>query len=178
MPVRWRCAACGPRRESGDYWCGSRLMKLILIVSHFLVRGQSKRELHKELMHNFMEPCAGYWILFIKLGPRHHSGQSWKCRSRRPCAIADDWEASKAWCVDRQELFLYLTSQLLQDKHTWTFRPGLQERDVCTLILTKSILALPGWICMPITISQIQVLPGLGCSSVLQSWTFVHGKGN
>ena len=35
MPMRWRCAACGARRESGDYWCGSRLMKLILIVSHF-----------------------------------------------------------------------------------------------------------------------------------------------
>ena len=60
--------------------------------------------------------------------------------------LADNWEANKAWCVDRQELFLYLTSQLLQDKHTWTFRPGLQERDVCTLLLTKSILGLPSWI--------------------------------
>ena len=57
--------------------------------------------------------------------------------------LAHDREANKAWCVDRQELFLYLTSQLLQDKHTWTFRPGLQERDVCTLLLTKSILGLP-----------------------------------
>ena len=52
--------------------------------------------------------------------------------------LADDLEANKAWCVDRQELFLYLTSQLLQDKHTWTFRPGLQERDACTLLPTKS----------------------------------------
>ena len=60
--------------------------------------------------------------------------------------LADDREANKAWCVDRQELFLYLTSQLLQDKHTWTHRPGLEERDVCTLPLTKSILSLPGWI--------------------------------
>ena len=51
------------------------------------------------------------------------------------------------WCVDRKELFLYLTSQLLQDRHAWTFRPGLQEKDVCTLLLTKSILGLPNWIC-------------------------------
>ena len=29
--------------------------------------------------------------------------------------LADDREANKAWCVDRQELFLYLTSQLLLD---------------------------------------------------------------
>ena len=39
-----------------------------------------------------------------------------------------------------------VTLQLLQDKHTWTFLPGLQERDVCTLLLTKSILGLPNWI--------------------------------
>ena len=32
--------------------------------------------------------------------------------------LADDREGNKAWCVDRRELFLYLTSQLLQDKHT------------------------------------------------------------
>ena len=56
--------------------------------------------------------------------------------------LADDREAKKAWCVDRQELLLCLTSQLLQDKHTWTHRPALQE----TLLLTKSILGLPGWI--------------------------------
>ena len=61
--------------------------------------------------------------------------------------LADGREANKAWCVDRQELILYLTSQLLQDKHTWTFRPELHERDVCTLLLTKSILGLPGWMC-------------------------------
>ena len=60
--------------------------------------------------------------------------------------LEDDREANKAWCVDRQELFLYLTSQLLQDKHTWTYRPGLKESDVCTLLLTQSILDLPAWI--------------------------------
>ena len=60
--------------------------------------------------------------------------------------LADDREANKTWCVDWQELFLYLTSQLLQDKHTWTHRPGPEERDVCTLPLTKFILSLPGWI--------------------------------
>ena len=47
--------------------------------------------------------------------------------------LADDREANKAWCVDRNELFLYLMSQLSQDRHTWTFRP------------TKSILGLPNW---------------------------------
>ena len=47
----------------------------ILNVSHFLGRGQSKREFHKEFIHNFMEPMCGiYWILFIKLGRRHRSG--------------------------------------------------------------------------------------------------------
>ena len=55
-------------------------------LSLFFGRGQSKREFHKELIHNFMEPCAVNWILFIKLGRRHRSGQSWKCRLRRPCA--------------------------------------------------------------------------------------------
>ena len=60
--------------------------------------------------------------------------------------LADDHEANKAWCVDRQELFLYLTSQLLQDKHTWAHRPGLQERDGCILLLTESFLGLLGWI--------------------------------
>ena len=60
--------------------------------------------------------------------------------------LGDDREANKAWCVDRQELFLYLTSQLLQDKHTWTYRPGLKESDVCTLLLTKSSLGLSAWI--------------------------------
>ena len=87
LPMRWRSAACGPRRDSGDHRCGSRLMMSILNVSHFLGRGQPKREFHKEFIHNFMEPCAVYWILFIKLGRRHRSGQSWKCRSRPPCAM-------------------------------------------------------------------------------------------
>ena len=107
-------------------------------------------EFHKELTRNFMGPCAENWSLFTKLGPRQRSGQSWRCRKAAvrggAVILADDREANKAWCVDRQELFLYLTSQLLQDKHTWTHPPGLQERDVCTLLLTKSILGLPDWI--------------------------------
>ena len=37
------------------------------------------------------------------------------------------------------------TSPLLQDKQTWTHRRGLQERDVCTLLLTKPVLGLPDW---------------------------------
>ena len=118
-----------------------------MFLSSWVVVNQNENSTQNSL-HYFMEPCAVYWILFIKLGRRNRSGQSWKCRWRRPCAIvmssrADDREANKAWCVDRQELFLYLTSQLLQDKHPWTLRPGLQERDV---LHSSSILGLPGWI--------------------------------
>ena len=102
--------------------------------------------------------------------------------------LAGDREANKAWCVDRQDLLLYLTSQLLQDKHTWKFRPGLQERDVCALLLTKSVIGLPDWIragykgvgdvrpaCLFST-GQIQVFPGLWGSSVLQSWALLSEK--
>ena len=42
--------------------------------------------------------------------------------------------------------FLYLTSQLLHDKQTWTHRLGLQEKDVGTLFFTNSVLILPHWI--------------------------------
>ena len=167
----------------------------MLNVSHFLGRCQLKQEFHKELIHNFMEPRAVFWILFIKLGRRHRSGQNWRCRLEAAVRdgdvhFADDGEANKAWCVDRQELFLYLTSQLLQDKHTWTHRPGLQERDVCTLLLAQifswSSWLGTGWLprgwrhssCMPVPISQIQVFPGLLGSSVLHSWAFVHEKGS
>ena len=117
---------------------------IILSVSHVFGRGHFEREFHKELIANCMEPCVLSWSLFIKSGRRKRSGgaaQSGSAQWRR-VLLADDREANKAWCVDRQELFLYLTSQLLQDQHTW---PGLQERDVCTLLLTKSILGLPGW---------------------------------
>ena len=95
-----------------------------------------------------MEPCAVYWILFTKLGRRQGrvGGAARTAVRDGDVLVADDREANKAWCVDRLELFLYLTSQLLQDKHTWTHRAGLQERDVCTLLLTKSILGLTGWI--------------------------------
>ena len=63
LPMRWSCPACGPRRESGNCPCGDRRKISILDVSHFLGRGQSKREFHKELIHSFMEPCAVCWIL-------------------------------------------------------------------------------------------------------------------
>ena len=97
---------------------------------------------------------------------------------------ADDREANKAWCVDRQELFLYFTSQLLQDKHTWTYRPGLQESDVCTLLLTKSVLGLLDWIragykgvgdSVLVPAGQIQVFLGLWVRRC-KSWTFLYEK--
>ena len=38
LPMRWSCAACGPRRESGDCPCADRRKISILDVSHFLGR--------------------------------------------------------------------------------------------------------------------------------------------
>ena len=48
LPLRWCCATCVPCRESGDCRCGGRLTISVLSVSHFLGRGQLKREFHKE----------------------------------------------------------------------------------------------------------------------------------
>ena len=92
--------------------------------------------------------CPTAWNHVWYLGV-YSSSQGAACavgRGRAAVRDADFREANKAWCVDRQELFLYLTSKLLQDKHTWTFRIGLQNRDVCTFLLTKAILGLPDWI--------------------------------
>ena len=100
--------------------------------------------------------------------------------------LAEDHEANKAWCVDRQELYLYLTSQLLPDKHTWTHRPGLQERDVCTPLAHQvqsgsswldTCWVLRGWghsSCLPVPTGQIQVLPGLGGRGVRRCCTVGH----
>ena len=149
LPKCWCCAACEPCWGSGDCRCGSRQMISILSVFHVLGRGHLEREFHKEFILNctmcgilesiyqVRAPPAHWAELEVPLGVAVRDGD---------VLLADDREVNKAWCVDRQELFLYLTSQLLQDKHTWTFQPGLQERDVCTLLLTKSILGLPNWI--------------------------------
>ena len=40
-----------------------------------------------ELIPNCMEPCVVSWSLFIKSGRRLRSGQSWRCRSERQCAM-------------------------------------------------------------------------------------------
>ena len=90
-----------------------------------------------ESIHRVRAPPAQWAELEVPLGAAVRDGD---------VLLADDREANKTWCVDRQELFSHLTSQLSQDKHTWTFQPGLQERDVCTLLLTKAILGLPNWI--------------------------------
>ena len=157
LPKRWCSAACELCWGSGDCRCGSRWKMSILSVSHVLGRGHIEREFHKELMPNCLESCVVSWKLFIKSGRRLRRGRArgGEAEPEVPLRtavrdgdvlLADEREANKAWCVDWQELFLRLTSQLLKDKHTWTFRPGLWERDVCTLLLTKSILGLPGWI--------------------------------
>ena len=135
LPMRWRCAACVPCRKSGGCQKRNRLIISMLSVSLF--------------WGGILESsCVEYWRPFIKLGRRQR-----KCAElevpleaavRSGAAIhADDREANKAWCVDRQELFLYLTSQLLQDRYSWTDWLGLQESNVCTLLLTKSI-----WVCL------------------------------
>ena len=118
------------RTSSGKY--GIRQKISILSVSCVLGHGRFDRGFHKELTHNCMEQYVGSWNLSIQSGRRLRSGQNWRCRFGRRCN-GDVREANKARCVDRQELFLYLTSQLLQDKHTWTYRSGLQERDVWVL---------------------------------------------
>ena len=89
-----------------------------------------------------MEPFAAYWILFIKLRRRHHrSGQSWRCRSKRPCGVVMPSLRTIARPTRRGAWIArnYSCISLLQDKQTWTHRPGLQER-------CKSFLGLPDWI--------------------------------
>ena len=172
--MRWCCAACGPRRESGDCWCGERLMKLTPNVSHFLDLGQSKREFHKELIHNFMEPRAVYsnsihqvrapppqWAeLEVPLEAAVRNGDVF---------LADDREANKAWIGWNCSISRRNCCKTSIPGH---LRPGLQELDVCTLLLTKSGSSWldTGWVlrgwghssCLPVPTGQIQVLPGLG----------------
>ena len=114
LPKRWCFAACDPCRVSRDCRCGSRQKMSILSVSHVLGRGHLEREFHKEFIPNCMEPCVVSWSLFIKSGRRLRSGRGGQQG------------------VVRGSAGIILVSHL-QDKHTWTFRPGLQERDVCTL---------------------------------------------
>ena len=138
------------RQESGDCQCGSKRKTSILSVSHVLGGGQFRipqricTQLYGimcgilESIHQIRAPPAQWAELEVTL--------------ERQCVMETfSWPTTekptnKAWCVYRHELFFYLTSQLLQDKHTRTFRPGLRERDVCTLLLTKSILGLPCWL--------------------------------
>ena len=142
VPKRWCCAACGPCRGSGDCRCGSRQRISIPSVSHVWV--------HKESITNCMEPCGILESIHqVRAPPAQWAELEVSLRAAvrdSEVLLADDREANKAWCLDRKELFLYLTSQLLQDRHTWTFRPGLQEIDVCAFLLTKSILGLLNWI--------------------------------
>ena len=108
-----------------------------------LGRGHFEREFHKELKPGCVEPCAVSWSLFIKSLAQWAGGaaQSGSERWRRSWPTIVRPTKRVAW-IGRN--YSCITSQLLQDKHTWTFWPWLQERDVCTLLLTRSILGLPG----------------------------------
>ena len=97
--------------------------------------------------------------------------------------LADDREANKAWCVDRQELFLHLTSitvarQAHLDIPAWALGKrrlhtsphqvyfGPSWRDTCRIPT--------GWrrsSCLHVSTGQIQVFPGFGGS--LQSWALL-----
>ena len=134
LPMRWCCAACVPCRESGGCRCGSRLTTSILSVSHFWGLGQFKREFHKELTHNFMEPCAVYW------------SQSWRLRTKRPWAVVRSSlrTANNEWCVDRQELLSYLTFQVCKTNipgHT-----GLGSRKGCLHSSSHQIYSGSSWL--------------------------------
>ena len=150
-----------------------------------------KREFHKELIRNFMEPCAVFCFLFIKLGapPSQWAVLDVPLRAavrNGDVLLADDREAKKAWCVDRQELILYLTLQVLQDKHTWRFQKRGCLHSSAHQIYSGSSWLDTCWVprgwrqssCMPVSTGHIPVFPGLRGSSVLQSWAFVHEKGN
>ena len=84
-----------------------------------------------------------------------------------------------------RKLFLYLTSQLLQEKHTWTFRPGLRERDVCTLLLYQVdlgslqagyVLVTRGLEKFILRWSSLSVSWILGSRLVLQGWALLYEK--
>ena len=100
--------------------------------------------------------------------------------------LADDREANKAWCVDRQELFLYLTSSTVTrlahlDTPEWASRERrlhTSPHQVCFGPSWLETCRIPrGWrrsSCLHVSTGQIQVFPGFWCSSVLQSWAFLH----
>ena len=160
--------------------------------------------------------CLGSWRFGTRIPQRTHTqlygvwylgeysssqGAAWAvgriggALSERQCATETfSWQTivkptRRGACVDRQELFLYLTSQLLQDKQTWTFWPGLQER--CLYTSPHPVYFGPSWLdtcwipsgwgrssCLPVSTGQIQVFPGLWSSSVLQSWALLCEKGD
>ena len=149
LSMRWCCAACARCPESGDCRCGGRLMISMLSVSHFLGRGHFKREFHKELSHNFVEPCAVYWILFTKLERCHRSWQS--CRSRRLCAMVMSFLRTIVRPTRRGAWIGRNYSCISHRNCCKTNKTGtdldLKKELFVHLLLTKSILGLPEWIC-------------------------------
>ena len=140
------CAGVGPCRESGDCRCGSREKISILSVSHVLGRGYLEGEFHKELIPNCMEPWVASWSLFVKSGCRLRSGQSWKCRLERQCAM----ETFTLPTIGRQQGVVRGSAGIILVSHVTTVARqahlDIPAWDVCTLLLTKSILGLPKWI--------------------------------
>ena len=125
VPMRWCCAACEPCREQAE----DINSECFSYLGSWAFRTRIPQRTHTQLYGTM----CGILESFIRSGRRLRSGRAELEMPLRAAVrngdvlLADDREANKAWCVDRQELFLYLTSQLLQDKHTWTFRPGLRK---------------------------------------------------
>ena len=107
-------------RSRGDCRYASRLILSNLSVFLFSGRGHFKRKFHKKLTRNCPEPCAIYWMKSIhKVGAPPLQWAELEVLLEAAVRggaviLADDREANKAWCVDRQEFFLYLTSQLFK----------------------------------------------------------------
>ena len=189
LPMRWCCGVPGVWRLPVWEQADDITAECFSLLGSWSLKTRIPHRTHTQL----------YGTMCGKLDSIHQvwapPGQSWRCRSRRPYAMVTSSLRTivrptrrGAWIG--KNLFLYLTSQLLQDKHTWTHRGGASRKGClhpsAHQIYSGSSWLDTGWLprgwrhssCIPVSISQIQVFPGLWGSSVLQSWAFVREKGN
>ena len=60
--------------------------------------------------------------------------------------IGDDRDAGKVWRVRPEEMFLHMTSAMLDDPATWCPWPDLHPDQVVSYMWARSKLGLPGWL--------------------------------